>query len=175
MPEYVSSMAPSLLPCSVHCGGKIPHPSITPYWSILHSHGSSQTGGAEVGKPNSVNPPCPSQECLQVTGEVAGSPAVQEARGGPRQPRRAVPTNSKSLIPLAQQGMGHSHSGEVWKPGKRQGLPERPEWSSSAFLWDRHSKSVNIQEPHLCAQPGRPQEITVRAPHIFWLFRTQIF
>lgn len=73
-----------------------------------------------------MKPPCLSQQCLKVIDEVAGSPGVQEARGRHEtEPRRAVPTNSKSLIPLAQQGMGHSHSGEVWKPGKHQGLPRK--------------------------------------------------
>lgn len=52
MPEYVSSTAPSLLPCSVHCGGKkslilVSPPNVTSY----SNHGISQTRGVEVGKP----------------------------------------------------------------------------------------------------------------------------
>lgn len=77
-----------------------------------------------------------------------------------------------SQFPLAQQGMGLSHLGEVGKPVRVAGGSLRK--ARMVYLWDRYSKSVNTPEPLLCSQPNKRQEITVRAPQI-WLFRTQIF
>lgn len=130
MPEYVSSTAPSPLPCSVHCGGDNScssqyHPHCRPSAAITGSRLTDS--GVQVGK----------QQILQSC-HVHPSPAVpwegEDARslGGRQeiQPRKAIPYREQiSQFPLAQQGMELSHSGEVGKPIWVAGVfLERPEW-----------------------------------------------
>lgn len=165
---------------SAQCtGGRNPSSQHRPHRSILQQpwHLTDRRGRSGQTT-NSMKPPYSfPRRASRRQMRLLGLLECRKPEGGTRQSLgKQSPTNSKSVTPTctARDGWGEATRERYRSLVSIRGSLERPEWWS-ASLWDRHSKSVNIQEPHLCSRPSKLKEITVRAPHIFWLFRTQIF